>query len=794
MARQGEKELAMKLGREDLLAMERKLCACLGRFLTFSAHNVFFPPSAESLEPELLAAEKRLLLPLARDGEFLGMLMLSGIRLKQARALFPHLPAILSLCLDNLALAKAAAIDAFSGLPDEAHFYALLESEAALARSHLEDPGRSGQAPSLSRMCLGMIVVSWPEAPEIAEKLDDSFCWGAMGKMAETLKQILSADVAASILGLYEGRFEFGLLFHAAGRASCRKLAQKAIGQLGALCFRDELSGIEIRPRLCAGHALYPQDMRGSEMRLPMLKQALLLRNRARLASQFALESPDGLMAYKDILPLGGKVLRDLGQGRLLINLGRSAKARVGMLFQVVEEARPKGQIVLLEPGENESIAEIMYVDEAGNMPQPGDRLALILQSAPGRHLVSPELAGEAGEISLSNRETGLSLWSHAEFLAALDETSGKYARFTLGIARLEAQKDQPDSNFEDFFLDLEQFLESLTEKMDANRPLLAGRYGRGNLIFFHGDANGEDAAKFYHYLRDLAGKSGISLAAGLFAYPFLDFAKSESEACALKALEYARLLPEPKIGIFDSLALNISADKKYSLGDVFGAMEEFQLALLADPANAMARNSLGVCMADLGKREKAVKLFNEALEHANDAALRAKIYYNLGVVFEKRGEADTAGEYYGECLKLAPEHVYAWLRLGQVMEKCGREKQARSHYEKASSLAGDDANLKNLADRHIARLDGGGKSRGARELLHDALLRDPEDASTLLMLAKSYFGEDLEMAEMFARKSAEISGRPEAWKLLAEILVERGKKEEARQARSRAEKKQNLQ
>ena len=74
--------------------------------------------------------------------------------------------------------------------------------------------------------------------------------------------------------------------------------------------------------------------------------------------------------------------------------------------------------------------------------------------------------------------------------------------------------------------------------------------------------------------------------AAGLAAFPFLQYRKVEMPDCALKALEYAFLLPLPQVGICNSLALNISADRRYSLGDVFGALEEYKLALLADKAN----------------------------------------------------------------------------------------------------------------------------------------------------------------------------------------------------------------
>lgn len=152
---------------------------------------------------------------------------------------------------------------------------------------------------------------------------------------------------------------------------------------------------------------------------------------------------------------------------------------------------------------------------------------------------------------------------------------------------------------------------------------------------------------------------------------------------CALKALEYALLLPEPRVGVCNSLALNISADRRYSLGDVFGAVEEYKLALLADAGNVMAWNSLGVCMAALGRRHEARRHFLEALRHKPEPAAAEQIYYNLGTVCQGLGERRAATRYYRQCVKLAPEHLYAHIRLGQLCEQGGRRAEARRCYER---------------------------------------------------------------------------------------------------------------
>ena len=137
----------------------------------------------------------------------------------------------------------------------------------------------------------------------------------------------------------------------------------------------------------------------------------------------------------------------------------------------------------------------------------------------------------------------------------------------------------------------LQKIEKSLSEKTGGELP--AGRYGSNSLIFFHEGATADACVSFYENLGKIAKDNGYAFAAGLASWPYLDFGKAEIEDCVLKALEYGILLPEPHIGVFNTLALNISADRRFSLGDIFGAVAEYHQALLADPDNAMARNSL---------------------------------------------------------------------------------------------------------------------------------------------------------------------------------------------------------
>ena len=81
-------------------------------------------------------------------------------------------------------------------------------------------------------------------------------------------------------------------------------------------------------------------------------------------------------------------------------------------------------------------------------------------------------------------------------------------------------------------------------------------------------------------------------------------------------------------------------------------------------------------------------------------------------------------------------------------------------------------------------------KSAEARELLHEALIRNSQDAAAMRMLAELYLegGEDPAMSEMLARKSVGL--RPEhapSWLLLGRCLRALGRESEALNAEDRA-------
>ena len=595
------------------------------------------------------------------------------------------------------------------------------------------------------------------------------------------------------------------------------------------------LTGRTIRPRLSAGHAVYPQDMEGAELRLPMFEQARMLMERARLAARMTSQpGAPRVMPFARILQDGGTVLRALPQGRVRVGLGAQAKAREGMRFAVWGPSgqegsgnQYKGEVVLLQVREFHSVAETVHLADATAPLEAGDRLSLLeVPSLAASHPHTPGGKAAAADGPATPGQEGAAaadaetesapagsvqelrarvpvledgscagIYGHGDFLHLFAQEKERTGRFVLAIVRVDVPHDaRQEAALGECLAAWRQVPE-----LCAGEPL-AGLYGSNALIFFHADSHAEALLPHYAALCARLEEAGLPVSAGLAGYPLLHYRKGEMPDCALKALEYAQLLPSPRAGLCNSLALNISADRRYALGDVFGAIDEYKLALLADAENVLARNSLGVCMAALGRYHEARRHFLEALRYKGDAGPErqeriAQTHYNLGTVCQQLGERRAAARYYRECIKDAPEHVYAHLRLGQLCEEGGRRNEARRFYELAAAIEDRQAEQAgeqrpSLARRYLARLAARQRHGGeARELLHDTLLRNPFDAAAMLLLARLYLDgdEDPAMAELLARKSVGLRDTPEGWQVLARALRALGREEEASLAEAHA-------
>ena len=125
-------------------------------------------------------------------------------------------------------------------------------------------------------------------------------------------------------------------------------------------------------------------------------------------------------------------------------------------------------------------------------------------------------------------------------------------------------------------------------------------------------------------------------------------------------------------------------------------ALNHLKNALKDRPAYPEALNAIGALYAGRGQFQPAQEAFQKALDDPfyKTPQLAA---YNLGSLYEKRGDAEKALTEYQQAVKFDPNYGAAWFRIGQIFEQMHRDDDARHTYGKAIATSPDlaEANLR---------------------------------------------------------------------------------------------------
>lgn len=823
-------ETRIRLTRRDLIRYENLLRDSLSRVISFKSYSLFFPRTPVAPEAVWEPQDRKLLIPLILKGELLGIFVARGVGGRPARTLLAAYPAVATLCLENLLLYKMSITDPSTGLASLPYMLDVAAREVGLIRECFR-PGADSRCDVATlghRACMGLVVLRFSSMPGVVRDCGYLFAEQLCALLADELQAVVPEQAFAA----RTGDSEMAVFLPTATPRVCRKVAAEAVRKLRAVSLLHELRDEEIGVSVAAGFANYPQDMNGAQFERPEAEQARMLLRKARTAASVAVEDAPGtmqqVMGFGRILAEGGRVQEVLPMNRVVISLGAAMDAREGQRFSIwshvrhasgisggagvsgVQDEKPaapsvdpavpplpsgarqehtlmyKGELVIMEVRENSSLAEVMHLGDPAWSIAQGDRLTLLPED---KDVSAAGAVSDDGAAASADPLTGL--LRHRDFLARWTRDRDLCSGYTLALMRLTGESRQHGDRSPHAEQLMAQAAEACRARLAELQPAggdavsFGGRYGLNSLIHFHPDVPVDKVYDCYTELCEhLERKLHIEAAVGIARHPYLNFRKPDSLENCQKALEYAMLMEKPRVGVIDTWALNISADKLFSQGDTFAAIEEYKLALLADENNTMAWNSLGVCMAGLGRHSEARRLFGEALQRDRRDVMTL---YNLGHVCQNMGEYDEARQYYRKCLKYDKEHVFALLRLGQMAEQEKKFGPARQYYNRAARLDGAQA----LTWRNLARLCmRQGRPDEAREHLHQALIHNPQDAISLQLLARLYLegGDDPEVASVLARQAVAL--RPElkaGWLDLARALEATGRQREAAEALSRA-------
>jgi len=826
---------AVNLTRQDLIDLEHALKDGIHEFLPFVSYSLYFPREGDPCPQTRYDHRAReLMLPLILRGETLGVFVARGVRLAAPKALPPLLSHLATCVLEKLLLYKRSVTDALTGLSSREHFVGSLAQEIDLIQHSLgattggrSDPELQGFSASLGVILLDLDSFQW---------INERYGYLVGDSINAQVGRAIGAICPRHVTSARIHNDTFALLVPDASPKTCLELAEQVRQAIGALGFQDEITGDNLSVTASLGFANYPQSLRGRQFqRTPREQARILLRAAAKAVGTSKALGRNRVFNFGDIVKAGGRVLQVLPMQRLAVSLGRGVGAQEGLRYLVwsprfqqrafeahlSEDERLlgrsptvyKGEIVLSEVQEDVSFAEVLHAGDPAWTPEPGDRLTLIQERD---SFFTAEAASDGSAAASRDMLTGL--YGYRDFLAFFARARGRTDNFCVALTRIISPPGQPHAERNaEHWTDLadgagarpgglQQRLDTAVAQVAAlaERIFLAdqggkpvpsgsgdkparpagGRFGLGGLVHFLPGADPAELDRRAQELcRQASAEHGLDLAVGLARHPFLHLAKADMLDCARKGLEHALLLPAPRVAVFDSLSLNVSADRLFAEGDLYGAVEEFKLALLADSGNTLARNSLGICYAQMGKADLARREFEQVVAAEPDNVMA---HYNLGWACQRLGEIASARAAYENCLSLDPGHGFSLVRLGSLAEAAGDLSSAEDLYQKALDMPGTEAAaLRPLARVALAQGDPG----RARECLHLALAANHNDAQALHMLARLYLdsGEDPQIAEVLARQAAALMPEhQDFWDTLVLALNRQGRTEDALKAEAR--------
>lgn len=798
---------APALTQRDLIAHEHFLRDIFSRFLTFKTHSLYFPKSGDDAlaagfgercaTAVHLPAERKVMTPLCADGRLLGVFVARGASLGAPRTVLPLLPRIGTMALAQLGLILASQADGLTGLATGEALLAAVTREIECVQDRILPGAASFVDPGLSGCHggFGLAVLDLDHFSRVAGRFGFVAAEDVLTRAAAVIGRMCPEDGLAA--RLHDDLF--ALFLPGASAARCREAAEAVLGELSRTAFPIPATGESLTLSASAGCVTYPQDVRGGQFAALPAEQARLLVRKAKKGLAVAKDlGRNQAMPYNRILAEGGSVLEALPLSRLAVSLGRWVDAEPGQRFLVWSPrlertvdvrtadgqrlsgrtpAMVKGEIALVEVGEDMAFAEVLQLTDPHLPLEPGDRLALVPETGDA----APAETGPAGA---PRKDPASGLFAHRDFLRVTAADREKRPVFSLGLVLLPdvATQRRPGRPAE---ADMAEAAGLCRQFFGPSA--VGGRFSASKLVFFLPERSPESLAEAGgNLIAALAERLGLAAAVGIAGYPCLGYARADVPENCRKALDHALLLPTgPRLAVFDSLSLTVSGDRHFAMGDVYAAMEEYKQALLLDETNALARNSLGICLARLGRLGQARAEFERVIktDPRNTMAL-----YNLGCARQRQGEAAGARGAFQKCLRANPGHVSSLLRLGRMAEENRRFESARKYYRRAAATGNAPA----LTLRHLARLAlTRGRLDDAREHLHQALLLDPKDAFSLQLMARLYLteGEDPAIAEAMARQAVALRpDRKEFWAELSRALAAQGRDEEAREAMARTE------
>jgi Tfp pilus assembly protein PilF len=166
--------------------------------------------------------------------------------------------------------------------------------------------------------------------------------------------------------------------------------------------------------------------------------------------------------------------------------------------------------------------------------------------------------------------------------------------------------------------------------------------------------------------------------------------------------------------------------------GDWFDNLTLYRTMVEVVPQSAKAHHNYGTALEHQGDREEADLHYRQALRLYEDYDESA---FAIGLIYEKKGLANGAIEWYRRALKIAPRHRSANTNLCGILFKVGQYEEAQIACRHGLLSAPADVNL--LKVLGASMVEGRDFERGL-PILQRALVLDPSDVQLRDMIERA--------------------------------------------------------
>ena len=135
-------------------------------------------------------------------------------------------------------------------------------------------------------------------------------------------------------------------------------------------------------------------------------------------------------------------------------------------------------------------------------------------------------------------------------------------------------------------------------------------------------------------------------------------------------------------------------ANVNLTAGQIFMQKQDFEAALPyvkkaveLEPSNTQSIRNLAQIYYDMGQLEKSIQTYEVAIDKETDREVKADLYFNLGILYNKVGNLEEAEYHFTNALDENPDDVEAVMGMAQVFENAEKWRKAEKFYRELIAI-----------------------------------------------------------------------------------------------------------